>query len=86
MFTEFPPLIKHFADKQNLFIDAVDATGRLSKVANQYLAPSRSNPSRHGGAAVSVAGTQPCRTYLIRALKLILVQPFDVDAVPKSLG
>src|SRR6516165_1368547 len=25
--TEFPPLIKHFADKQNLFINAVDALG-----------------------------------------------------------
>jgi virulence factor Mce-like protein len=85
VFTEFTPLIKHFADKQNLFINAVDATGRLSQVANKYLAPSRSNlhqdlvalqcPLRELGRAAS---------YLIRALKLILVQPFDVDAVPKS--
>ena len=85
VFTEFTPLIKHFADKQNLFINAVDATGRLSQVANQYLAPSRSNlhqdlvalqcPLRELGRAAP---------YLIRALKLILVQPFDVDAVPKS--
>jgi virulence factor Mce-like protein len=85
VFTEFPPLIKHFADKQNLFIDAVDATGRLSKVANQYLAPSRSNLHQD-----MVALQCPLRElsrasqYLIRALKLILVQPFDIDAVPKS--
>ncbi|MGB6209070.1 virulence factor Mce family protein [Mycobacterium sp.] len=85
VFTEFNPLIKHFADKQNLFINAVDATGRLGQVANKYLAPSRSNlhqdmlslqcPLRELGRA---------SPYLIQALKLILVQPFDIDAVPKS--
>ena len=85
VFTEFTPLIKHFADKQNLFINAVDATGRLSQVANQYLAPSRSNlhqdmlslqcPLRELGRA---------SPDLIRALKLLLVVPFDIDSVPKS--
>ena len=83
--TEFPPVIQHFADKQQLFIDAADSLGRLGQLANQYLAPSRSNlhqdlialqcPLRELGRAAP---------YLIRALKLILVQPFDVDAVPKS--
>ena len=85
VFTEFTPLIKHFAEKQNLFTDAVDATGRLGEAANKYLAPSRNNlhqdllalqcPLRELGRA---------SPYLIRALKLILVQPFDIDAVPKS--
>jgi virulence factor Mce-like protein len=85
VFTEFTPLIKHFADKQNLFINAVDATGRLSQVANQYLSPSRSNlhqdllslqcPLRELGRA---------SPYLINALKLILFVPFHVDSVPKS--
>jgi len=83
--TEFPPVIQHFADKQKLFIDAADSVGRLGQLANQYLAPSRSNlhqdllalqcPLRELGRAAP---------YLIRALKLILVQPFEVDAVPKS--
>src|SRR5580693_1577928 len=83
--TEFPPLIKHFADKQNLLINAVDAIGRLSQVADQYLSASRGDlhqdllslqcPLRELGRASQ---------YLIRALKLILVQPFDLDAVPKS--
>jgi virulence factor Mce-like protein len=83
--TEFPPVIQHFADKQNLFIDAADSLGRLGQVANQYLAPSLGNfhqdlialqcPLRELGRAAP---------YLIRALKLILVQPFEVDAVPKS--
>jgi virulence factor Mce-like protein len=85
VFTEFTPLIKHFAEKQNLFINAVDATGRLSQAANQYLAPSRSNlhqdllalqcPLRELGRAAP---------YLINALKLILFVPFHVDSVPKS--
>jgi virulence factor Mce-like protein len=85
VFTEFTPLIKHFADKQNLFINAVDATGRLSEVANKYLSPSRSNlhqdllslqcPLRELGRAAP---------YLINALKLILFVPFHVDSVPKS--
>ncbi|WP_432206548.1 virulence factor Mce family protein [Mycobacterium malmoense] len=83
--TEFPPLLKHFADKQNLLINAVDATGRLSGVADQYLSASRGDlhqdlaslqcPLREIGRAAP---------YLIRALKLILVRPFDIDAVPKA--
>src|ERR1700722_677005 len=35
--TEFPPLIKHFAEKQQLLIDATDSVGRLGQAANQYL-------------------------------------------------
>ena len=85
VFTEFPPLLQHFADKQNLFINAADAVGRLGQAANQYLGPSLSNLHQD-----LVALQCPLRElgrgapYLIRALKLILVQPFDVDAVPKS--
>jgi len=83
--TDFPPLIKQFADKQNLFINAADSLGRLGGVANQYLAPSLGNLHQD-----LVALQCPLRElgrgapYLIRALKLILVQPFDIDAVPKS--
>jgi phospholipid/cholesterol/gamma-HCH transport system substrate-binding protein len=83
--TEFPPLIKHFADKQELFINAVDAVGRLSREADQYLSPSRRNlhtdlqslqcPLKElGRAAPDLNG----------ALKYLFTQPFDIDAVPKS--
>ena len=37
--TEFPPLIKHFADKQNLLINAVDAIGRLSRLPTNTCPP-----------------------------------------------
>jgi virulence factor Mce-like protein len=83
--TEFPPLIKHFADKQKLLINAVDAVGRLSREADQYLSVSRGNlhndlqslqcPLKElGRAAPDLNG----------ALKYIFTQPFDIDAVPKS--
>lgn len=82
--TEFPPLVEHFAEKQDLLINAVDATGRLSAAADQYLSTSRSDlhtdlqalqcPLEElGRAAPNLYG----------ALKLILTEPFDIDSVPK---
>jgi len=41
--TEFPPLIKHFADTRDLFADAVTALGRISVAADNALAPSSAN-------------------------------------------
>ena len=83
--TELPPLIKHFADKKDLLINAVDAVGRLSHEADQYLSVSRGDlhtdlqslqcPLKElGRAAPDLNG----------ALKYIFTQPFDIDAVPKS--
>ncbi|OBJ82608.1 mammalian cell entry protein [Mycobacterium gordonae] len=83
--TDFPPLLKHFADKQNLLINAVDSVGRLGEVANQYLSPSRSDLHQD-----LVALQCPLREFgraapnLVQALKLMLVRPFDVDSVPKA--
>lgn len=81
--TDFPPLLKHFADTKNLLINAVDSVGRLSQVTDQYLSeakgPLHTNlrllrcPLRELGRG---------SPYLIGALKLILTQPFDVDSVP----
>ncbi|WP_246398332.1 virulence factor Mce family protein [Mycobacterium vicinigordonae] len=81
--TDFPPLLKHFADTKNLLINAVDSVGRLSQAADQYLseakAPLHTNlqllqcPLRELGRGAP---------YLIGALKLILTQPFDIDSVP----
>ncbi|BBZ50012.1 virulence factor Mce family protein [Mycobacterium heidelbergense] len=84
VFTEIPPLIKHFADTKNLLINAVDAVGRLSQAADQYLSEAR------GPLHTDLQSLQcPLRElgraspYLIGALKLILTQPFDIDTVPK---
>ena len=82
--TEFPPLIKHFADTRDLFADAVDALGRISVAADNALAPSSANlhtnlanlqrPLKQLGRA---------SPYLVGALKLILTAPFSIENVPK---
>jgi phospholipid/cholesterol/gamma-HCH transport system substrate-binding protein len=83
--TEFPPLVQHFADKQQLLINAIDAVGGLSEAVDQYLGPSRGNlhtdmqslqcPLKElGRGAPDLQG----------ALKYLFTQPFDVDAVPKA--
>ncbi|MCV7278765.1 virulence factor Mce family protein [Mycolicibacterium flavescens] len=82
--TEFPPLIKHFNETQALFTDAVVALGRISKAADDALAPASDNlntnlqnlqrPLKQLGRA---------SPYLIGALKLMLTAPFSIENVPK---
>ncbi|BBZ12127.1 virulence factor Mce family protein [Mycobacterium branderi] len=82
--TEFPPLAKHFEDQRDLFINAVDAVGRLSDVADQTLSASRGDlhqdlqllqrPLKQLGLA---------SPYLVDALGLLLSPPFTIDSVPK---
>jgi phospholipid/cholesterol/gamma-HCH transport system substrate-binding protein len=82
--TEFPPLIKHFADTRDLFADAVTALGRISVAADNALAPSSANlhtnlqnlqrPLKQLGRA---------SPYVIGALKLMLTLPFSIENVPK---
>jgi phospholipid/cholesterol/gamma-HCH transport system substrate-binding protein len=82
--TEFPPLIKHFADTRDLFADAVEALGRVSVAADNALAPASDNlhtnlqnlqrPLKQLGRA---------SPYVIGALKLLLTAPFSIENVPK---
>jgi phospholipid/cholesterol/gamma-HCH transport system substrate-binding protein len=82
--TEFPPLIKHFADTRDLFADAVEALGRISAAAEDGLGPVRGDlntdlqnlqrPLRELGKA---------SPYLLGALKLIFTAPFSIENVPK---
>jgi len=82
--TEFPPLIKHFADTRDLFADAVEALGRISVAADNALAPSSANlhtnlqnlqrPLKQLGRA---------SPYVVGALKLMLTAPFSIENVPK---
>ncbi|OBK76464.1 virulence factor Mce family protein [Mycobacterium sp. 1274761.0] len=82
--TEFPPLIKHFADTRDLFADAVESLGRISKAADDALAPTSDNlhtnlqylqrPLKQLGKA---------SPYLLGALKLLLTAPFSIENVPK---
>ncbi|HZQ32588.1 MAG TPA: virulence factor Mce family protein [Mycobacterium sp.] len=82
--TELPPLAKHFADKRQLFIDAVQALGRISKAADNALAPASDNLHTNldllQPALRELAKASP---YLIGALKLLLTAPFNIENVPK---
>ena len=84
--TEFPPLIKHFADTRDLFADAVESLGRISNAADAALGPSSANlhtnlqnlqrPLKQLGKA---------SPYLIGALKFIFTAPFNIENVPKAV-
>jgi len=82
--TDVPPLIKHFADTQNLLVNAVDAVGRLSQAADQYLSEAR-GPLHTDLQQLQCPLKELGRgsPYLLGALKLILTQPYDIDTVPK---
>jgi phospholipid/cholesterol/gamma-HCH transport system substrate-binding protein len=84
--TEFPSLIKYFADERNKIADTVEALGRFSKVTNETFSQSRTNfdqnlqllqrPLKQLGIAAPD---------LPLALKVMLTQPFPIDAVPKVI-
>ena len=84
VFTEFTPLAKHFAETKDLFADAVEALGRISKAADDALAPASDN--LHTNLALL---QRPLRElgkaspYLLGALKVLLTAPFPYDNVPK---
>src|SRR6201998_191689 len=83
--TDIPPLIKYFANKdyQQHLISAVDAVGRLSQYADQYLSEARGplhTDLQHLQCPLRELGR--ASPDLIGALKLLLTLPFDIDAVP----
>jgi phospholipid/cholesterol/gamma-HCH transport system substrate-binding protein len=83
--TDFPPLIQHFAEKQDLLVSAVDAVGRLSQAADQYVSPVRGDLSTNLHALQcplkELARAAP---RLYDALKLLLTLPVNIDGAPKA--
>ncbi|MGV0794827.1 virulence factor Mce family protein [Mycolicibacterium sp. XJ1819] len=82
--TEFPPLIKHFAETRDLFSDAVVAVGRISGAADDALAPASDNLHTNlqnlQRPLKQLGRSSP---YLVGALKLMLTAPFSIENVPK---
>jgi phospholipid/cholesterol/gamma-HCH transport system substrate-binding protein len=84
--TEFPPLIKYFADARDRFTGAVEALGRLSRITDQTLSQSRADfdtnlallqrPLKQLGRAAP---------YLIDSLKLVITAPYPIDNIPKVI-
>jgi phospholipid/cholesterol/gamma-HCH transport system substrate-binding protein len=82
--TELPPLAKHFADTKDLFADAVQALGRVSKAANNALAPASDNLHTNLDLLQRpLRELDKAAPYLIGALKLLLTAPFNIENVPK---
>jgi phospholipid/cholesterol/gamma-HCH transport system substrate-binding protein len=83
---EFPPLIKHFADTRDLFVNAVEALGRAGKAADAALAPSsndlHTNLRLLHAPLCELSKSSP---YLFGALKLLLSLPFNIDTVSKFI-
>ncbi len=84
--TEFPPLIKHFAEKQQLLIDATNALGRLSLAADQYLSETR-GPLHQNLQLLQCPLKELGRAapYLLGTLKILATIPFDIDTAPKLI-
>jgi len=82
--TDLPPLAKHFADTRQLFIDAVNALGRISTAADDALAPTSDN--LHTNLELlqrPLCELGKASPYLIGALKFMLTAPFNIENVPR---
>jgi phospholipid/cholesterol/gamma-HCH transport system substrate-binding protein len=84
--TEFPPLIKHFADTRDLFADAIESLGRFSDIANLTLSDTQPN-LRPNLQSLQRPLKQLVRTapYVTGALKVGLTAPFSIDSVSKVI-
>lgn len=84
--TEFPPLIKHFADQRDLFADAVTALGRFSKATDDTLSAARgdidTNLKLLQRPLTQLGRASP---YVVEALKLMLTAPYPINNVPKVI-
>jgi phospholipid/cholesterol/gamma-HCH transport system substrate-binding protein len=79
--TELPPLIKYFADKQDLLVNAADAVGRLSEVTDQYLAPVRGDlRSDLQSLQCPLKEVVRASPYLVPTLKFAFTAPFQIDS------
>jgi len=86
--TEFPPLIKYFADPnyQKHLISAVESVGQLSQAAALYLGEAR-GPLHQDFQLLQCPLKELGRASpdLLGALKLIFTAPFDLDTAPKLI-
>jgi phospholipid/cholesterol/gamma-HCH transport system substrate-binding protein len=84
LLTEVPPLAQHFADKRDLFADAVQSLGRASKTADDAVGPASGD--LHANLQMlqrPLCELSKASPYLYGALKLILSFPFNIDTVKK---
>jgi phospholipid/cholesterol/gamma-HCH transport system substrate-binding protein len=84
--TEFPPLIKHFADTRDLFADAVESLGRISNAADAALSPSSANLNTNlQNLQRPLKELGKASPYLMGFIKSIVTAPFAMENVPKAI-
>lgn len=82
--TTVPPLIEHFADQRELFVDGLEALGRFSDITGRTLETARAD--LHTNLQLlqrplrELARAAP---HLPEALQLLLTLPFTIDNVEK---
>ena len=84
--TEFPPLVKYFADSRDKLTGAVEALGRFGNVTATTLSTARADldtnlqllqrPLKQLGKA---------GPYLIDSFRLVITAPYPVDNIPKVI-
>ena len=84
--TEFPPFAKHFNETHDLFINAVEAVGRLSRAADDTFAGSKDNLHTNlQSLQRPLKQLSRAAPYLVGALKLLLTVPFNIENIPKAI-
>jgi phospholipid/cholesterol/gamma-HCH transport system substrate-binding protein len=82
--TEFPPLIQHFAEQRDVFVDAVTALGRFSKVTDQTLTDARGYLEQNLQLLQRpLTQLERAAPYLVESLRFSLTLPFAIDNIPK---
>ncbi|MGQ9352175.1 virulence factor Mce family protein [Mycolicibacterium gilvum] len=84
--TEFPPLIKHFADTRDLFGDAIESLGRISNAAVAALEPANADINQNlENLQRPLRELGKSGPYLLGALKIFLTAPYSIENVPKAI-
>ncbi|ADT96854.1 virulence factor Mce family protein [Mycolicibacterium gilvum] len=84
--TEFPPLIKHFADTRDLFGDAIESLGRISNAAVAALEPANGDMNQNlQNLQRPLRELGKSGPYLLGALKIFLTAPYSIENLPKAI-
>ncbi|MCV7053667.1 virulence factor Mce family protein [Mycolicibacterium gilvum] len=84
--TEFPPLIKHFADTRDLFGDAIESLGRISNAAVEALEPANADINQNlENLQRPLRELGKSGPYLLGALKIFLTAPYSIENVHKAI-
>lgn len=84
--TDFPPLFKYFNSQQAIFINAVDALGRMGRSVNEHIAPT--NPDFHKVLQLMQCPAREMRKaspYLPDMLQVMFTAPYHVDGAFKAV-